>query len=68
MPAVLYGCETRSLTLREKHRLRLFENMVLRRMFDPKREDVRGDCRRSHNEELLGDKIKKNEMGRACGT
>jgi hypothetical protein len=35
---VLYGCETWSLTLREEHRLRVFENRVLRRIFEPKRE------------------------------
>jgi len=37
LPAVLYGCETWSLTLREERRLRVFENMVLRRIFGPKR-------------------------------
>jgi hypothetical protein len=37
---VLYGCETWSLTLREEHRLRVFENRVLRRMFRPKRDEV----------------------------
>jgi hypothetical protein len=42
LPAVLYGCETRSLTLREEHRLRMFENKVLRRIFGPKRDEVRG--------------------------
>jgi hypothetical protein len=40
LPAVLYGCETWSLTLREKHRLRVFENRVLRRIFGPKRDFV----------------------------
>jgi hypothetical protein len=39
LPAVLYGCETWSLTLREEHRLRVFENKVLRRIFGPKRDD-----------------------------
>jgi hypothetical protein len=39
LSAVLYGCETWSLTLREEHRLRDFENIVLRRIFGPKRED-----------------------------
>jgi hypothetical protein len=43
LPVVLYGCETWSLTLREKHRLRVFENRVLRRIFGPKRNDVTGD-------------------------
>jgi hypothetical protein len=38
LPAVLYGCETCSLTLREEHRLRVFENRVLRRIFGPKRD------------------------------
>jgi hypothetical protein len=37
LPVVLYRCETRSLTLREKHRLRVFENKVLRRIFGPRR-------------------------------
>jgi hypothetical protein len=37
LPVVLYGCETWSLTLREEHRLRVFENRVLRRIFGPKR-------------------------------
>jgi hypothetical protein len=39
LPAVLYGCETWSLTLREEHRLRVFENMVLRKIFGPKRDE-----------------------------
>jgi hypothetical protein len=49
---VLCGCETRSLTLREEHRLRVFENRVLRRIFGPKRDEVMGRCRKLHNEEL----------------
>ena len=40
MPVVLYGCETWSLTLREERKLRVFENMVLRRIFGPRREEV----------------------------
>jgi hypothetical protein len=48
LPVVLYGCETWSLTLREEHRLRVFENRVLRRIFGPKRGEVKGEC----NEEL----------------
>jgi hypothetical protein len=52
LPVVLYGCETWSLTLREEHRLRVFENRVLRRIFGPKRDDVTGEWRKSHNEEL----------------
>jgi hypothetical protein len=46
LPVVLYGCETWSLTLREEHRLRVFENRVLRRIFDPKRGEVTGEWRR----------------------
>jgi hypothetical protein len=42
LPVVLYGCETWSLTLREEHRLRAFENRVLRRIFGPKRDEVTG--------------------------
>jgi hypothetical protein len=42
-PVVLYGCETWSLTLREEHRLRVFENRVLRRIFGPKRDKVTGE-------------------------
>jgi hypothetical protein len=52
MPVVLYGCETWSLTLREKHRLRMFENRVLRRIFGPKRDEVTGEWRKLHNEKL----------------
>jgi hypothetical protein len=43
LPGVLYGCETWSLTLREEHRLRVFENRVLRRIFGPKRDEVTGE-------------------------
>jgi hypothetical protein len=46
------GCETWSLTLREEHRLRVFENRVLRRVFGPKRDEVTGGWRKLHNEEL----------------
>jgi hypothetical protein len=52
LPVVLYGCETWFLTLREEHRLRVFENRVLRRIFGPKRDKVTGGWRRLHNEEL----------------
>jgi hypothetical protein len=52
LPVVLYGCETWSLTLREEHRLRVFENRVLRRIFGPKRDEVRGEWRKLHNEEI----------------
>jgi hypothetical protein len=43
LPVVLYGCETWSLTLREEHKLRVFENRVLRRIFGPKGHEVTGD-------------------------
>jgi hypothetical protein len=49
---VLYGCETWSLTLREEHRLRVFENRVLRRIFGKKRDKVTGEWRKLRNEEL----------------
>jgi hypothetical protein len=52
LSVVLHGCETWSLTLREKHRLRAFENRVLRRIFGPKRDEVTGEWRKLHNEEL----------------
>jgi hypothetical protein len=51
LTAVLYGCETWSLTLREEHRLRVFENSVLRRIFGPKRKED-GSWRKLHNDEL----------------
>jgi hypothetical protein len=52
VPVVLYGCETWSLTLREEHRLRMFENRVLRRIFVPRRDEVIGGWRKLHNDEL----------------
>ena len=52
LPVVLYGCENWSLTLREERRLRVFENRVLRRVFGPKRDEVTGEWRKLHNEEL----------------
>jgi hypothetical protein len=65
---------TWSLTSREEHRLRVFENRVLRRIFGPKRDEVTGGWRKMHNEELhnlyslpIG-MIKGDEMGRACST
>ena len=73
----MYGCEAWSLTLREERRLRVFENRVLRRIFEPKRYEVTGEWRKLHNEELNDlysspngseDKIEKNEMGGACST
>jgi hypothetical protein len=52
LPTVLYGCETLSLPLREEHRLRVFENRVLRRIFKPKRDEVAGGWRELHKENL----------------
>jgi hypothetical protein len=52
LPVVLYECETWSFTLREEHRLRVFENRVLRRIFGPKRHKVTGEWRKLHSEEL----------------
>jgi hypothetical protein len=52
LPVVLYGCETWSLTPREEHRLRVFENRVLRRIFGPKRDEVKGEWSKLHIEEL----------------
>ena len=52
MSVVLYGRETWSLTLREQRKLRVFENIVLRRIFGPRRDEVTGEWRRLHNEEL----------------
>ena len=48
----LYGCETWSLILREECRLRVFENRVLGRIFGPMRDEVTGEWRKLHNEEL----------------
>jgi hypothetical protein len=53
LPVVLYGCETWSLTLREEHRLRVFENRVLRRIFGPKRDEVTGEWRRLYNDLMI---------------
>ena len=74
LPAVLCGYETWSLKLREKHRLRLFENRVLMRIFGPRRDKVTRDLRKLHNEELKdlltkyysGVNIERNVMGGAC--
>jgi hypothetical protein len=78
LPVVLYGCETWSLTLREEHRLRVFENTVLRRILGPKRDEVTGEWGKLHNEELNDlysspsisriMKSKEDEMGGACST
>jgi len=62
------------LTLWEERKLRVFENMGLRRIFGPRTDKVMGEWRRLHNKELndsylycAGDIIEKNEMGWACG-
>jgi hypothetical protein len=52
LPVVLCGCETWSVTLREVHRLRVFENRVLRGIFGPKRDEVTGEWRKLHRGEL----------------
>jgi hypothetical protein len=75
LPVVLYGCGTWSLILREVHRLRVFENRVLRRIFRLQRDNVIGVWRKLHNEKLhnlyslpsnYNDEVKEDEMGRAC--
>jgi len=89
---VSYGYETRSLTLREKYtlkvliwyfgkqndQLRVFENMVLREILQPKRDEVTREWRKLHNEELhdlysptkcySGNQIQNNKQGGACST
>jgi hypothetical protein len=73
LPVGLYGCETLSLAMSDKRRLRFFENRVARRIFRSKRHEVTGEWRRLHNEEVLpeqkllsiyylGDQFKKNEV------
>jgi hypothetical protein len=52
LPVILFRCETWSLALREEHRLRVFENKVLRRIFGPKKDEVTGGWINLHNEEL----------------
>jgi len=75
LPVVLYGCETWSVALREELRVMVFRNRVLRRIFGPNRDEVTGEWRKLHNEELYdlyyftkysGDQIEK-EVGGACG-
>jgi hypothetical protein len=78
LPVAVYGCETWSVTLREKRRLKMFENGVLRKIFRPKRDEVIGEYRGLRYKEVndlyssqnitWGDQIKKNEMDGACGT
>jgi len=52
LPVVFYGCETWSLILREERKLMVFENRVLGRLFGPNRNEVTGEWRKLHNEEL----------------
>ena len=75
MPEVMYRCENWSLTLREESRLRVFENMVLRRIFGPKRDEVTREWRKVYNKKLnypyLSPTIfrvikSRSEMGGTC--
>jgi hypothetical protein len=73
LPVVLFGCEIWSHSSREEHRLRLFEIKVLRRIFGTKRDEVTGEWRKLHNEELhdmysSSIYIQVDEMGGACST
>jgi len=52
LPIVLYGCETWSLILLDERKLRVFENTVLRRIFGPRSDEVTGEWRKLHNEEI----------------
>ena len=52
MSVVLYGCETWSLKLRQERKLRVFENRVLKRIFGPKRDEVKKEWQKLHEEEL----------------
>ena len=54
LSVVLYGCNTWSLMLREVHRLKVYENRVLRRIFGPRRDEVIGEWRRLNKKELNG--------------
>ena len=49
LPVVLYGCETLSLTLREEHRLRVFEHKIFKNIFGAKRDEITGEWRKLHN-------------------
>jgi hypothetical protein len=79
LPVVLYGCETWSLTLRKELRLKVFENRMLRRIFGPKMDEVTGEWRKVHNEELrdlysslsiirISKQVEEDEMRGACST
>jgi hypothetical protein len=62
LPVVLYECETWSLTLREEHRIRVFDNRVLK-IFGPKRDEVKGECRKLHDGELHNLYSSQNTLG-----
>jgi hypothetical protein len=66
LPVVLYGCETWSLILREEHKLRVFENRLLRRIFGPKRNEAKGGWRNQQTSN--NDQVQEDEVGRAYGT
>jgi hypothetical protein len=77
LPVVLYWCETWSVTLSEEHRLSVFENKLLRRIFGTKNDELTGEWRKLHNEELndlysspniIRVQIKKNAIGGSCST
>jgi hypothetical protein len=72
LPVVLYGCETWCITLGEEHRLRFFENRMLRKILGPKREED-GSWRKLHNNELHNlysspNIVREDEVGGTCGT
>jgi len=52
LPVILYGCENWSFVWREERRLRVSENRVSRRIFGSKREEITGEWRKLHNEEI----------------
>ena len=54
LPVILHGCESWSTTLADEQKLRVFENKVLRKIYGPKRDEMTGEWRRLHNEELHG--------------
>jgi hypothetical protein len=75
LPAVLYGCETCTLTIREEHRLRVFENRVQKRKFGTIRDELVGSWGKLYNEELhklifssnaCNHQVKEHDMDRAC--
>ena len=73
LPVVMYRCETWSLTLREEHRLRVFENKVLRKIFGAKKDEITGEWRKLDNAELHAlysspNIIRTTEMGRTRST